>query len=212
MCSRSPVGDALCAGRKAAGRGGLIPGLMVGLLGVAGVLGVPAYAAAQTYFADNGYVEFVSRAPLLEFKGVSSTLTGFVDLEAGTVDFFIDLETLDTDNRRRDRDMRRNYLETARHPFAEFMGEIRSALDPTALDDTPVQVLGSFTMRGISRELEVTGSVTREGDGLRLRASWALELSDFNIDRPRVVFYELSDTQTINIDILLRPGSPPGSL
>ncbi|TVR65699.1 MAG: YceI family protein [Gemmatimonadales bacterium] len=184
---------------------------MAGLLGVAGLFGVPASAAAQTYFADDGYVEFVSRAPLLEFKGVSNTLTGFVDLEAGTVDFFIDLETLDTDNRRRDRDMRRNYLETARYPFAEFMGEIRSSFDPGSLGDTPVQVVGRFTMREISRDLEVTGSVTREGDGLRLRASWTLELSDFDIDRPRVVFYELSDTQVVNIDILLRPGAPPGS-
>lgn len=205
------MGEALCANVQGSCRGSLILSLMAGLLGGVGLVGMPASAGAQTYFADDGYVEFVSRAPLLEFKGVSNTLTGFVDLDEGTVDFFIDLETLDTDNRRRDRDMRRNYLETARYPFAEFTGEIRSHLDPGGLEGNPVEVLGRFTMRGISRELEVTGGVTREGDGLRLQASWTLELSDFNIDRPRVVFYELSDTQTINIDILLRPGSPPGS-
>lgn len=205
------MGDGLGAGGRVDGRGGLILGLTAGLLGVAGLFGLPTSAAAQTYFADDGYVEFISRAPLLEFKGVSNTLTGFVDLEGGTVDFFIDLETLDTDNRRRDRDMRRNYLETSRYPFAEFMGEIRSPVDAESLGQTPVQVTGRFTMREISRDLDVTGSVTRERDGLRVRASWSLELSDFNIDRPRVVFYELSDTQVVNIDILLRPGTPPGS-
>ncbi|MDI6402492.1 YceI family protein [Balneolaceae bacterium ANBcel3] len=162
-------------------------------------------ARSQVFVHTEGYVEFISTAPMLEFKGVSNHLAGMIDVETGEVDFYIDLATLDTDNRRRDRDMRQVYLETDRYPFAEFSGNLKSAIDLNESGEQQVQVVGIFTMRGIEKEMTIPGLVEVKESGIRVQAQWEIRLEDFNIDRPRIVFYELSEVQTINIDIILFP-------
>lgn len=164
-------------------------------------------AHAQKFTSSEGYVEFVSTAPLLEFKGVSEQLHGLIDLDQNLVDYYVDLNTLETGIRRRDRDMRNSYLETDRFPFAEFTGELTKGLEQIRAGDLPanVEASGIFTMRDIGRDVAVEGTISAgEGGGLLLEASWIVRLEDYDIDRPSVLFYELSEEQTINIRIQLK--------
>ena len=164
-------------------------------------------AHAQKFTSDDGYVEFVSTAPLLEFKGVSDQLHGLIDLDQNLLDYYVDLNTLETGIRRRDRDMRNSYLETDRFPFAEFTGELTEGLEQIRSGDLPanVEARGIFTMRNIEREIAVEGIISAgDGGGLLLEASWVVRLEDYNIERPSVLFYELSEEQTINIRIHLK--------
>ena len=158
---------------------------------------------AQSFMADDGYVEFVSTAPLLEFKGVSEHLTGLIDLETMMVDFYVDLNTLETGIRRRDRDMRNSYLETDKFPFAEFSGELISEFDPNLMEPQEAIATGKFKIHGEERDIEVVGTLTPGSDSLQLEASWIVLLEDYNIDRPGVLFYQLAEEQTVNISIEL---------
>ena len=162
-------------------------------------------ATAQIFLDTEGYVEFISTAPLLEFKGTSNNLAGLINFETGEVDFYMDLASLDTGNRRRDRDMRQVYLETDKYPFAEFSGYLEPGFDFDKSGEQPVTVIGNFKMRDISKKMTINGTMEKVNGNIRVKANWQILLEDFNIDRPRVVFYELSDVQTINIDITLTP-------
>ena len=158
---------------------------------------------AQSYQADDGYVEFISTAPLLEFKGVSNHLNGLVDLDRNLLDFYVDLNTLETGIRRRDRDMRSSYLNTDQFPFAEFTGEIVTGFDSALEREQPVRAKGTFTIHGVEREMEVEGTIQSSNNILILKAGWVVRLEDHNIDRPRVLFYELAEEQRVNIHIIL---------
>ena len=76
------------------------------------ILMISSKSNAQSYMSESGYVEFVSTAPLLEFKGTSDNLTGLIDLDENLVDFYVDLNTLDTGIDLRNNHMRDSYLET----------------------------------------------------------------------------------------------------
>lgn len=158
---------------------------------------------AQEYMGRAGYVEFISTAPLLEFKGTSNELNGLIDLDQNLVDFYVDLNTLETGIRRRDRDMRNSYLQTDQFPFAEFTGELISNFDPDLSGTQNVLVKGLFKIHGVEREIEVEGTLISDEDRLELEAGWVILLEDYNIERPRVLFYELAEEQTINISIHL---------
>lgn len=161
-------------------------------------------AQAQSYMSEDGYVEFVSTAPLLEFKGKSDHLTGLIDLDENLIDFYMDLNTIDTEVERRNRDMRNTYLETDKFPFAEFTGELLSSFDPENREKQDVLARGKFKIHGVEREIEVEGTLEPSNDGIKLVASWVVLLEDHNIDRPGILFYELAEEQTVNISILLR--------
>lgn len=162
-------------------------------------------AYSQSYISETGYVEFVSTAPLLEFKGTSDHLTGLIDLDKNLVDFYVDLNTLDTGINLRNNHMRDSYLETDTYRFAEFTGSLSSKFDPSLEQEQQVVVAGTFQIHGVEREIEVAGTLKPMDSGLQLNASWTILLEDYKIDKPQVVFYELASEQTVNISILLKP-------
>lgn len=177
---------------------------LIGLLLALSVMITIRPVTAQQYSADEGRVEFISRAPLLEFSGISNHLAGLVDLDQKMVDFYVDLNTLETGIRRRDRDMRNSYLETGKYPFAEFTGKLISEFDPKLTEVQNVTAEGIFSLHGVERQIRVDGTLEPTGNDLELNAEWTVLLEDYNIDRPRVLFYELSEEQIVKISIRLK--------
>ncbi|HCD51041.1 MAG TPA: YceI family protein, partial [Balneolaceae bacterium] len=51
-------------------------------------------AIAQKFYTETGKAVFTSKVPLHTFSGTSENLTGMIDLDKNTVDFYIDLATL----------------------------------------------------------------------------------------------------------------------
>lgn len=166
-------------------------------------LALVASAAAQTYASDRGTVTFTSRVPLHTFSGTSDHLTGQLDLAARTLDFYVDLETLETGIGKRDRDMRET-LETDRYPFAEFTGRLTSSFDADRSGPQRARVEGTFTLHGVARPLTVTGTIEKTRRGLRVRAAWEVRLDDHRITPPRLLLMRVDEVQAVEIDILLR--------
>jgi polyisoprenoid-binding protein YceI len=161
-------------------------------------------AFGQEYLSKNGDVSFLSKAPLNEFEGKSSSLNGLVNLETNLLDFFVDLNTLKTGIGLRDSHMRENYLETEQFPFAEFTGKL--VQQPTLIlgAKTPVKAVGKFKIHGIEREIEVPGFLTLVQNGkVELDASFEILLSDYKIPLPKLVFYELAQEQKVTISAIL---------
>lgn len=167
------------------------------------LLYTPQTASAQDYLARDGYVEFNSRAPLLEFKGTSGHLQGLLDLDSNLVDFYVDLNTLDTGIQLRNSHMRERYLNTDSCPFAEFTGRLESDFDPALMKPQETIVTGTFKVNCTENEIRVHGTLEPTDQGIELNASFEIMLEDYDIERPGIVFYELAKEQVINLSILL---------
>jgi polyisoprenoid-binding protein YceI len=162
-------------------------------------------AQAQQYSTEKGQVRFLSKASLNEFTGESKSLKGLIDLEKNLVDFFLDLNTLKTGISLRDKHMRENYLETGKYPFAEFTGKLETAPSFTTTFQN-VRVKGIFKIHGIEKEVVIVGEIRMlPTEHLELKAQWVISLEDYNIDIPKLVFYELATEQKVSIDVILIP-------
>lgn len=157
---------------------------------------------SQSYFTDSGTAIFHSKVPLHTFSGSSENLTGLIDLENRTVDFYIDLETLDTGNGKRDKDMRLT-LETEKYPFAEFFGEITSDFIPSLQETQDVTVEGVFKIHGKEQNIVVNGQLTPDGDQIKLTAGWILLLEDYEIEPPKLLFIKVDQEQEIELKATL---------
>lgn len=164
----------------------------------------PASARQTTFATESGFVQFDSRMPLHEFSGTSEQLVGQINLADSTVDFFVDLATLDTGNGKRDKDMR-STLEVDKYPFAEYFGKLVTRFDPTSSAMQPATTRGTFTVHGVSREVEVSGTLQRTDDGLHLVAAFEVNLEDHDIRPPRILMLKVRDVQEVSIDVNLTP-------
>jgi len=160
---------------------------------------------AQIFQTESGYVIFLSKAPLSEFNGESNKLNGFINVSKNVLDFYVDLNTVDTGIGLRDKHMRDNYLETDKFPFAEFTGKMRSIPTLVSGEKTPVSAVGKFKIHGVEREIEVKGTLLKNPKGeLELDAIFEVLLSDYKIPIPTLVFYELAEKQTVTIKATLK--------
>ena len=162
----------------------------------------PGYA--QTFMSENGTAEFTSKVPLHTFTGSSEYLIGQVNLVEKTIDFYIDLTTLKTGNKKRDKDMLIT-LETKEYPFAEFFGSLQSDFDPSSAAEQPVTVAGEFKIHGVTRKIEVDGLMQVTPEGLSVKAEWQLNLKDYNIVPPSLLVVKVDEVQDIKINTILSP-------
>lgn len=159
-------------------------------------------ANAQSYFTENGTAIFHSKVPLHTFSGTSERLTGLINLEDGTVDFYLDLETLDTGNAKRDKDMLIT-LETDSYPFGEFYGTLKSDFDAQLLEAQEVAVEGTFKIHGKEQTVVITGTLTPTENTLVVSAGWILKLADYGIEPPSLLFIKVDQEQEIEINAVL---------
>jgi polyisoprenoid-binding protein YceI len=155
---------------------------------------------AQEFKTEIGRVSFLSKAPMNEFTGTSAQLNGLIDLEKNLLDFYVDLNTLQTGIGLRDRHMRDNYLETKKYPFAEFTGKMESIPSLSIGESKPVVAKGVFKIHGVQKEISVKGTIKLvSANELLLDASFPILLGDYKIEIPSVVFYELGEEQLVTI-------------
>ncbi|MEY2905125.1 MAG: hypothetical protein RJA52_1141 [Bacteroidota bacterium] len=161
----------------------------------------PCSLIAQQFIGSAGKVTFISEAPLSTFEGISDQLNGLVDQEKGLVDFYLDLNTLKTGIGLRDKHMRDSYLETKKYPYAEFTGQLIGEIN----FGQPAEVKGKFKLHGVEKEVTLKGTVKKiDADTLEIDSEFQILLSDYKIDIPKVVFYELADVQKVRVQIQLK--------
>ncbi|MCW9706339.1 YceI family protein [Aliifodinibius sp. 1BSP15-2V2] len=153
---------------------------------------------SQSFMTKSGHVEFDSSVPLHSFTGVSDQLVGKISLADSTVDFYVDMHTIKTGISKRDEDMLET-LEAEEYPFAEFFGKVTSPFDPNRSDPQKVTIEGKFSVHGVTNPLSIEGTLQKNGKELEATASWTLDMSDYKIKPPGILFYRVSEEVDISI-------------
>lgn len=148
-------------------------------------------AAAQRAVADavlrSGTLSFHGRATVGDFVGTTSAVTGAIvagpdyDTTTGWVE--APVATLVTGNAHRDRDLRAS-MEVDRHPTMRFALAGASVVTTKSLgagDSSAVLLHGALIIHGVTRHVDVPGTIVRTGDTTHVVAAFPLNLTDYAI-------------------------------
>jgi polyisoprenoid-binding protein YceI len=131
----------------------------------------------------SGTLSFDGHATVGDFTGTTTTVTG--EMTGGeslaAVRGWVEspVKTLDTGDGKRDKDLNKS-MESNKHPAMRF--ELTGVTPEGARGDTTaVQLQGKLTLHGVTREVTLPGWVWKDGDTLRLRSDFPLDLGDFEI-------------------------------
>lgn len=140
------------------------------------------------------------------FEAKTSSLIGSVITRASgspTLDgsLAVDLRTLDTGIGLRNEHLREKYLEV--NKGAGFETATLSAIDLTGLSPIAPAGKGSFsgllTVHGVSKTVTGAVEIRRAGGGLRVQASFRLDLPDYGIAKPRYLGVGVTDTVQVEV-------------
>jgi len=188
-----------------------------GLL-LAGLLWAPLSSApAAEYHVDTAaanQVRFISDAPIEDFDGKTRHIDGYVywkgdslaigsDYLESDVYFEVELDLLDTGIRLRNRHMRENYLETEKFPYAFYRGRI-TAVEALPSGGWRVASKGKLGIHGVEKEFTIQCDLSDYGTGYRVKSAFQVQLPDFHIKVPSLMFMKISETINLELDFYVR--------
>ncbi len=163
-------------------------------------------AEFQVSKSRKNQVKFISDAPVESFEGITDQIDGYIYWDGGDLTrnsklyFEVDLNTLDTGIGLRNRHMRENYLETDKFPRTYYKGKIVS-VQKMSENTYQVQAEGMMFIHGVEKPLSVTGTISREEEGLfRIQTAFEIKLSDYKIKIPSLMFFKIDERMQLELD------------
>jgi polyisoprenoid-binding protein YceI len=157
---------------------------------------------AQLYATENGKAKFEATMTFNSYDGNSDQLQGMINLETNEVEFSLPVKSIKTGIDKRDNHMY-ELLNVDQNPNALFKGSLIDNYKKENRKQT-VKVKGDFTLAGVTRQVTITGSLEPVKNGLKLIADWSLMITDYNVERPSILFVKVDDKHDLSISALLK--------
>ncbi len=157
-----------------------------------------------------GTLSFDGHASVGDFTGTTTTVSGemtggeSVEAVRGWVESPV--KTLDTGNGKRDKDLYKS-MESSKHPTMRF--ELTGVTpEGAASDSTAVRLDGRLTLHGVTRDVALPARIWREGNALRLRSDFPLDLGDYEIGglTKMLGMLRMQEGIEVHVDLTFEPG------
>ena len=164
------------------------------------------------YSTNDGFVKFVSDAPLEFITAESESLKGLVDPEKRTFAFRLDVNTLKGFNSPLQQEhFYENYMETDQFPTAQFSGKIIEELNMNSEAWQTIRAKGTIEIHGISQERIIKCMIRIEGDKMEVKSNFTVLLAEHNITIPKLVYQKIAEEIKVVINAIMTKQESSGS-
>ncbi|MEO7801247.1 MAG: YceI family protein [Ginsengibacter sp.] len=171
------------------------------------VLATSLVNGQDKYFTKSGKISFFSATPLEDIAAVNSSAVIVLDTKANSLQFSVLIKGFEFENEEMQAHFNADYLESDKYPKAEFKGHLVNtpAIDFKKSGTYPVQVKGSLTMHGVTKEVQSAGTIKVDGSSLKASSTFNIQVADFDIVIPKLVRDKVAKTVKIAVDTSLEP-------
>lgn len=64
----------------------------------------------------------------------------------------------------------------------------------------PASATGKITIHGVTKEIIINGVIEQVNDNIIMKAKFPIRLEDFNIQIPKVVFYNIAEVVEVDVE------------
>jgi polyisoprenoid-binding protein YceI len=94
-----------------------------------------------------------------------------------------------------------NYIESEKYPSATFKGKIKENIDLTKAGTYVITASGSATIHGVTRPIELKGTIVSTGTTLALTCQFDISLVDYKVRIPKIVFAKIAEVIKVSSKI-----------
>jgi polyisoprenoid-binding protein YceI len=178
------------------------------MIAVVGFLAITTVGQAQDrYYTKSGKVDFFSKATLEDIEAKNKTATAVLDTKSGALQFSVQMKGFEFEKALMQEHFNENYVESGKYPKAEFKGTItnNSEINYAKPGTYTAKVKGKMTLRGVTKDVETTGTLKVNGGSIDATSAFTIKLADYNIKIPSVVKDKISNNIKITVDTKLEP-------
>ncbi|MGH9423386.1 MAG: YceI family protein, partial [Thermoanaerobaculia bacterium] len=172
---------------------------------------VSLHAGSRSYTiakGGNNVAEFHAEDTYDAFDGRTSDVTGTIVADpaspaGSSVDITINVDSLNTGNSLRNKEMRERYLETTKFGTASFKSA--SVTGPASIapnQPADINVTGDITVHGVTRRMTIPVRVVLIPDGrIHATSNFKIHMPDFGISVPHNILVTVNDEVPVRLDV-----------
>ena len=158
-------------------------------------------ASAQRLIAKDAFIRFYSSTPMEDIEATTNTAVSVLDKNSGEVAFQVSIKNFTFDRALMQEHFNENYLESEKFPSATFKGKIKESVDLTVAGTYPITAAGSATIHGVTRPIELKGTIVSTGTNLALTCAFEVKLVDYKVAIPKIVFAKIAEVIKVSSKI-----------
>jgi polyisoprenoid-binding protein YceI len=160
--------------------------------------------AAQKFISETSSVTFFSKASIEDIAARNEKSMAMFDAGSGDIAVSIPAKDFVFDKSLMQEHFNEKYMETEKYPKATFQGKVKGYA-AGATGPQPVRAVGKLAIHGVTRDVDVPGTLEVKGDRIVLHAKFMVTLEDYNVKRPQVLWKNIAEAVEVTLDFTLKP-------
>lgn len=156
------------------------------------IFGWSIAALAQSYQSTESEVTFFSSAPMEDIQASNKKATSLFNATTGDIAFVVPIQGFQFRKSLMQQHFNENYLESDKYPNATFEGKV-TGYDPNNTGVQEAVAEGTMTIHGVTQKVKIKGQINKTSGGLKIETKFPIKVAEYNIDIPRVVFYNIAE-------------------
>jgi hypothetical protein len=162
-------------------------------------------AIGQKYFTRSGSIRFFSSTPIENIEAVNNQATCIIDIETGEVVSKVLMKSFRFKKALMQEHFNENYVESDRYPQAVLNAKIANLdqINPAQSLVQQVFLNANLTIRGVTKNIDVPGTIQFKDGILVATAIFIVKPSDFGIKIPKAVAKNIAKEIEISVEFNL---------
>jgi hypothetical protein len=159
---------------------------------------------SQNFLSKDGDVKFFSETPLENIEALNKSVAGVINLSTGEFAFRLKITDFIFEKPLMQEHFNENYLESDKFPLSTFTGVIKDINKFDFSSKQKVEVSGDLLIHGVIKKQVFMSEVWMQNGVLNLESEFKISLEDYDIDIPKIVFYNIAEVIDVQIKMELK--------
>ncbi|OEK07848.1 hypothetical protein A8C32_15310 [Flavivirga aquatica] len=156
------------------------------------------------FLTKQGYTSFFSSSPVEDITADNNQVLSIIDTASSKIAISMLMKSFMFEKSLMQEHFNENYVESDIYPKAIFKGEILkfSELDG---NNKKATIVGDITIHGVTKKIEIHSTISKTENSIKLSGSFSIRVADFNIEIPKVVVNNISETIKVTFELDHKP-------
>lgn len=161
-------------------------------------------AQAQKFTTEKTFVSFFSDAAIEDITAENTKSIGAFNAATGEIAFSVPIKEYEFQKSLMKEHFNEKYMETEKFPKSTFQGKI-TGYDPNATGVQQVSSTGKLNIHGQTHDVEIPGTIEKQGDKLIMKSKFIVKLEDYKIAIPQLLWRNIAEQVEVTVDFTFKP-------
>jgi len=159
---------------------------------------------AQKYVTEKTFVSFFSDAAIEDITAENMAASGIFNSATNDIAFAIPIKDFEFAKSLMKEHFNEKYMDTEKYPKSTFRGKI-SGFDIKADGMQNVKATGQLTIHGQTKDIDVPGTIEKQGDKLIMKSKFIVKLEDYKVKIPQLMWQNIAEQVEVTLDFTFGP-------